>query len=176
MRGFNKITLIGNLGNEPEIRHTADGLATTTASLAVNTIRYEQDGRVQETTEWFRLVFFAKLAETACTYFSKGGALMVEGQLQTRPYEDRSGVVRTAIEVVVHDMRMLSGHTRNDPNLVKQPEVTGADEPFKIVPVKEHTRKLPRPARSTQPGYTVMQDEAKTPIVAPAARTTTRRR
>src|SRR5947209_10654325 len=100
-RGLNRVTLIGNLGNDPELRYTADGVAMATASLAVNGFRRSPDGEREESVEWFRLVFFDRQAETISTYGAKGKPVFVEGRLQTRPYADRNGVIRTAIEVVI---------------------------------------------------------------------------
>lgn len=107
-RGLNRITLIGNLGNNPELRYTADGIAMATASLAVNGTRRAADGTREESVEWFRLVLFDKQAETIATYGAKGKPVFVEGRLQTRPYTDRSGVIRSAIEVVVSQFLLLS--------------------------------------------------------------------
>jgi single-strand DNA-binding protein len=106
--GLNRITLIGNLGNDPELRHTADGMAMATASLAVNGVRRSPDGGHAESVEWFRLVFFDRQAETVATYGARGALVFVEGRLQTRPYADRSGTIRTAIEVVVSQCLLRS--------------------------------------------------------------------
>ncbi len=106
-RGLNRITLIGNLGNDPELRYTADGVAMATASLAVNGFRRAADGEREESVEWFRLVFFDRQAETISTYGVKGKPLFIEGRLQTRPYADRNGIIRTAIEVVVSQFLLL---------------------------------------------------------------------
>lgn len=106
-RGLNRITLIGNLGNDPELRYTADGVAMTTASLAVNGTRRAADGAREESVEWFRLVVFDRQAETLATYGAKGKPLFVEGRLQTRPYTDRNGIIRSAIEVVVSNFLLL---------------------------------------------------------------------
>lgn len=108
-RGLNRITLIGNLGNDPELQYTADGVALSTASLAVNGFRRAPNGDREESVEWFRLVFFDRQAETIHAYGAKGKPLFVEGRLQTRPYSDRNGVIRTAIEVVVSQFLLL-GH------------------------------------------------------------------
>ena len=106
-RGLNRITLIGNLGNNPELRYTADGVAMATASLAVNGTRRAADGAREESVEWFRLVLFDKQAETIATYGAKGKPVFVEGRLQTRPYTDRNGVIRSAIEVAVSQFLLL---------------------------------------------------------------------
>lgn len=109
-RGLNRITLIGNLGNDPELRYTADGVAMTTASLAVNGTRRAADGSRDEAVEWFRLVIFDRQAETLATYGAKGKPLFVEGRLQTRPYTDRNGIIRSAVEVVVSNFLLLGAN------------------------------------------------------------------
>lgn len=113
-RGLNRITLIGNLGNDPELMYTAGGTPMATASLAVNGFRSAPGGEREESTEWFRLVFFDRQAETISTYGAKGKPLFVEGRLQTRPYQDRNGVARTAIEVVVSQWLLLGSSDRTD--------------------------------------------------------------
>jgi single-strand DNA-binding protein len=111
-RGLNRVTLIGNLGNTPELRYGADGVALTTASLGVKGFRRNPDGQREESVEWFRLVFFDRQAETINTYGENGKPIFVEGRLQTRPYSDRNGVIRTAIEVVVSQFLLLSTNTK----------------------------------------------------------------
>lgn len=106
-RGLNRVTLIGNLGNDPELRYVADGVAMATCSLGVNGARRQPDGTLEESVEWFKLVFFDRQAETISTYGAKGKPVFVEGRLQTRPYADRNGVIRTAIEVVVSQFLLL---------------------------------------------------------------------
>jgi single-strand DNA-binding protein len=105
------VTLIGSLGNDPTLQYTADGVAMTTASLAVMGTRKQPDGTIEESVEWFRLVFFDRQAETINAYGAKGKPLFVEGRLQTRPYSDRNGVIRTAIEVVVSQFLLLGEST-----------------------------------------------------------------
>lgn len=110
-RGLNRITLVGKLGNESELKYTADGAAYATASLAVQGFRrIPSTGEREESVEWFRLVFLDRQAETLCTYGEKGRTLFVEGRLQTRPYSDGHGIIRTAIEVVVSQFLLLGAH------------------------------------------------------------------
>lgn len=106
-RGLNRVSLIGNCGNDPELRYVENGVAMTTLSLAVPGTRTQPDGTVEESVEWFRLCFFDRQAETISAYGAKGKPLFVEGRLQTRPYSDRNGVIRTAIEVVVSQFLVL---------------------------------------------------------------------
>ena len=109
VRGLNKVQLIGNLGRDPELRHTAQGTAVATLSLAVNRARKGANGTPDEETEWFRVVLWERLAETAGEHLLKGQSVYVEGRLQSRRYTDREGVERTAIEVIAHELLMLGG-------------------------------------------------------------------
>ena len=83
-RGVNKVTLIGNLGNDPEVRYGASGNAVANVSLATTESWRDKDsGEQQEKTEWHRVVFFGKLAEIVAEYLKKGRQIYVEGRLQT---------------------------------------------------------------------------------------------
>lgn len=102
MAGLNKISLIGNLGRDPEVRYTPDGLAVTNFSIAV-TEKYKGEER----TTWFRVVAFGKLGEIAGEYLSKGKQVYVEGRLQTSEWKDKEGNNRFTLEVVASQMLML---------------------------------------------------------------------
>ena len=109
VRGLNKVQIIGNLGRDPEMRYTPSGSAVTNFTVAVNRPRRGQDGNTIDETEWFRVVLWEKLAETANEYLRKGNSVYVEGRLQSRKYTDKEGVERTSIEVVAHELLMLGG-------------------------------------------------------------------
>ena len=113
-RGINKVILVGNLGADPETRYTANGAAVTTVSIATSeSWRDKQSGETQERTEWHRVVFFNRLAEIAGQYLSKGSKVYIEGQLQTRKWQDQSGQDRYSTEVVLQGfggtLTMLDG-------------------------------------------------------------------
>ena len=99
-RGVNKVILVGNLGNDPEMKYSQSGMAICTLSLATTSVRKDRDGNTQERTEWHRVVFFGKLAEIAGEYLRKGSQCYVEGRLQTREWE-KDGVKRYTTEIVV---------------------------------------------------------------------------
>src|SRR5713226_9184617 len=101
--------LIGNLGKDPEMNYTQDGIAVTRFSLAVSR-KYVKPGTTerQEETEWFNIVAWRQLAETCNTYLHKGDKVYIEGRLTQRKYTDREGIQRTAIDVVANDMEMLT--------------------------------------------------------------------
>lgn len=118
-RGVNKVILIGNLGQDPEVRYLPQGGAVTNITLATSeSWRDKQSGEMKEKTEWHRVVVFGKLAEIAGEYLRKGSQVYIEGQLQTRKWQDQQGQERYSTEVVVNiggSMQMLSGRaTGND--------------------------------------------------------------
>ena len=107
-RGVNKVILIGNLGSDPEVRYTPDGVPVANFSLATTESWNDRNtGERQERTEWHRLVIWSKLAEIAGQYLKKGSKLYVEGKLQTRSWDDQSGQKRYTTEIRVFDMQML---------------------------------------------------------------------
>ena len=109
-RGVNKVTLIGNLGADPEVRYTASGSAVANVRLATaETWRDKETGDQQERTEWHRVVFFSRLAEIVGEYLKKGAQIYVEGRLQTRKWQDRDGNDRYTTEIVANEMQMLGG-------------------------------------------------------------------
>lgn len=107
-RGVNKVILIGNLGSDPEVRYTPDGVPVANFNLATSESWNDRNtGERQDRTEWHRLVLWRKLAEIAGQYLKKGAKIYVEGKLQTRSWDDQSGQKRYTTEVVVSDMQML---------------------------------------------------------------------
>ena len=114
--GINKVILVGNLGQDPEVKYTAGGAAVTTLSLATSESWKDKDtGQDQEKTEWHRLVLWRRLAEIAGEYLKKGSKVYIEGQLQTRKWE-QDGQTRYTTEVVGRDMQFLDsrGNTSSD--------------------------------------------------------------
>lgn len=113
----NKVILVGNLGKDPEVRHSQDGKAIVNLSLATSeNWRDKQTGERKERTEWHRVVIFNEnLAKIAEQYLKKGAKVYIEGQLQTRKYTDNSGVEKYSTEVVLQNYRgeltMLDGRS-----------------------------------------------------------------
>ncbi len=103
----NKVILVGNLGKDPEVRHTQEGKAIVSLSLATSeNWRDKQTGERKEKTEWHRVVIFNEnLAKVAEQYLKKGAKVYIEGQLQTRKYTDNSGVEKYSTEVVLQNFR-----------------------------------------------------------------------
>lgn len=108
-RGVNKVILIGNLGNDPEVRFMPNGNAVANLSLATSESWKDQQGQVQERTEWHRLTMYRRLAEIAGEYLKKGSQIYVEGKLQTRKWQDQQGQDRYTTEIIVDQMQMLGG-------------------------------------------------------------------
>ena len=108
MAGVNKVILVGNLGKDPELRYAQSGTAVANATLATSERRKDREGEWGDHTEWHRLVFFGKTAETLARFCKKGKQIFVEGSLQTRNWEDKdTGQKRYMTEVRVFNMVML---------------------------------------------------------------------
>jgi len=109
-RGVNKVILVGNLGQDPEVKYMPSGGAVCSVSLATtDSWKDKSSGERQERTEWHRVVFFNRLAEITGEYLRKGSQVYVEGRLQTRKWQDKEGQDRYMTEIVANDMQMLGG-------------------------------------------------------------------
>ena len=112
-RGVNKVILVGNLGQDPEVRYMPNGNGVANISIATtDSWKDKNTGQMQERTEWHRVVLFGKLAEVACEYLRKGSQVYIEGRLQTRTWTDQSGQEKFTTEIVVDmggQMQMLGG-------------------------------------------------------------------
>tara|TARA_B100001094_G_scaffold328532_1_gene389143 strand:- start:1056 stop:1640 length:585 start_codon:yes stop_codon:yes gene_type:complete len=106
-RGVNKVILVGNLGQDPEVRYMANQNAVANITVATSESWKDQQGQQQERTEWHRIVLYRRLAEVAGEYLRKGSKVYIEGRLQTRKWQDQSGQDRYTTEVVANDMQML---------------------------------------------------------------------
>jgi len=107
-RGVNKVILIGNLGQDPEVKYMPNGGAVTNVTVATSeSWKDKNTGEQKENTEWHRVVFFRRLAEIAGEYLKKGSKVYIEGKLQTRKWQDQSGNDRYTTEIVANEMQML---------------------------------------------------------------------
>lgn len=112
MKGVNKIIIVGTLGQDPEVRHTAQGGAVASLSVATSEQWKDKQGQKQEATEWHRVVIFGKLAEIAGQYLTKGSKVYLEGKLKTRKWQDQQGQDKYTTEIVIDIngvMQMLGG-------------------------------------------------------------------
>lgn len=105
-RGVNRVMLIGNLGNDPESKSTASGTAVCNFSVATGEVWKDQQGQLQERTEWHRVTAFGKLAEICGKYLRKGSKVYIEGSLRTSSYE-KNGEKRYSTDIVASEMQML---------------------------------------------------------------------
>jgi len=114
MAGINKVILVGRLGNDPEVRYTADGTAVANFSVATSDEWKDKDsGEKKERTEWHRIVAWRKLGEICGEYLAKGRQVYVEGKLQTKSWE-KDGVTRYTTEIVASDVQFLGGRNSGD--------------------------------------------------------------
>ena len=104
---LNKVILIGNLGQDPEARFTPQGTAVCNLSVATNESWKDQNGEMQDRTEWHRVVMYGRMAETATEYMKKGQMVYVEGRLNTREWEDQNQIKRRTTEIRCDNFTML---------------------------------------------------------------------
>ena len=131
-RGVNKVILVGNLGNDPEVRYMPNGDAVANLSIATSESWKDKHGVPQEKTEWHKLTAYRKLAEIIGEYVKKGSRLYVEGKLQTRKWQDQQGNDRYTTEVIINEMQMLGGNenkgTGSAPQQQKAPAPQSAQQ------------------------------------------------
>ena len=114
-RGVNKVILVGNLGQKPEMRYTATQTAVANLSIATTeSWKDKESGENRDKTEWHKVVFFGNLAEIAEKYLDKGSSVYVEGKIQTRKWQDRDGNDRYTTEVLGNQLTMLGSKSSSD--------------------------------------------------------------
>ncbi len=123
-KGVNKVILVGNLGQEPELKYMPSGDAVCNLSLATSESWKDKQGQIQEKTEWHKVCVFGKLAEICGEYLRKGSQVYFEGKLQTRKWQDQSGQDKYTTEIKVDSfdgkMQMLGGKSDNQPQQNQQ--------------------------------------------------------
>ena len=113
MAGLNKVSIIGNLGHDPEIRYTQGGTAVSNLRIGVTERRKEGDNWTDH-TEWFSTVCFGKTAENAQKFLKKGRQVYIEGRLQTRNWTDKEGQTRYTTEIIANQLLFLGGARDNN--------------------------------------------------------------
>jgi len=114
-RGVNKVILVGNLGQKPEIRYTKDSKPIASFSIATSeSWKDKTTGDMVEKTEWHNVTFFGRIAEVAEQYLDKGSKVFVEGKLQTDKWEDENGNKRSATKIIGNNMQMLDSKGSNN--------------------------------------------------------------
>ena len=146
-RGINKVILIGNLGNDPEVRYTPNGIAVANVTLATSeAYRDKQSGELHDRTEWHRLVFFGRLAEIVGEYLKKGSKIYVEGSLRTRKWQDKNGIDRYTTEIIANEMHILDSRNNGNNNQQQAPAQTS------------HTPAQPQPVEATTAAAAEIKD------------------
>ena len=115
MRGVNEVTIVGALGNDPEVKQFSNGGSVTTISVATSEQwNDKQTGERREATEWHRIVLSNKLGEIAAQYLRKGRQVYIKGKLKTRKYQDQNGQDRFVTEIHAMEMQMLGGNQQSN--------------------------------------------------------------
>ena len=141
-RGVNKVILVGNVGQDPEVRHMPSGGAVTNLSVATSeSWKDKNTGERVDRTEWHRVVFFNRLGEIAGEYLKRGKKVYIEGSLRTRKWQDKEGQDRYTTEIVANEMQMLD--SRGD-----EPSGGAFDQSTQSAnqPVKSHHSESAAPA------------------------------
>lgn len=149
-RGVNKVILIGNLGNDPEVKYLPTGGAVANFTIATSESWTDKaTNEKKEQTEWHRIVIYQRLAEIAGEYLRKGSKVYLEGKLKTRKWQDQQGVERYTTEIVCNELQMLDG---------KQDGATPAQRPQGAAPAQQPAAQRPSPQAAPQPqqGYQPM--------------------
>src|SRR4051812_62033 len=108
---FNKIIVVGNLGRDPELRYTPQGVAVCSFSMATNEKRRDKSGEMQDITTWFKITLWREKAETAAKYLTKGSPVYIEGRLRIEEWTDRDNNNRYTLDVQATDMQFIGSRT-----------------------------------------------------------------
>lgn len=164
-RGINKVILVGNLGQDPEVRYLPSGGAVTNVSIATTeSWKDKQTGQQQDRTEWHRVVFFNRLAEIAGEYLKKGSQIYIEGKLQTRKWQAQDGTDRYSTEIVANEMQMLGGRQGASPMNEGYDQSAYGGQPQSAPP--QAAQQAPRSAPQAAPQQAPAQQQA--PAAPPA--------
>lgn len=121
MSSVNKVTLIGRLGQDPEVKYTPNGMTVCNVSVATSESWTDKSGQKQERTEWHRVVAYGKVAEILSKYTQKGSQIYIEGRLSNRDWTDKEGVKRYTTEIILSQLVLLGGKgkgsSKNDENI-----------------------------------------------------------
>jgi len=129
MASVNKVILIGNLGNDPEIRYMPNGEAVANFSIATTDQWKDKQGQKQERTEWHRIVCYRKLAEIVEAYVKKGRSVYVSGSIQSQEYTDKQGVDKVSFQIVADELRLLDRAQEQQQQSAPKESTPPADAP-----------------------------------------------
>ena len=124
---INTVTIVGNLGQDPEIRYTPNAVPVANFTIAVNEVYKGKDGQKVKKTHWFRVTAFQRLAEIVGQYCTKGSKVGIRGQLQQRTWQDNEGVNHNLVEIMAKELELLGGKNGN-PNAPEDETSAGADD------------------------------------------------
>ncbi|GAB2621866.1 single-stranded DNA-binding protein [Novilysobacter erysipheiresistens] len=155
-RGVNKVILVGNLGNDPEVKYTQGGMAITTLSLATTSVRKDKDGQQIEKTEWHRVKLFGKLGEIAGEYLKKGRQVYIEGSIRYDKFTGQDGVEKYFTDIVADEMQMLGGGGEGGGG---GGGFRGSDRSSSSAPRQEAPRREAPPAKSNDFGDDFADDD-----------------
>lgn len=130
---YQKIIIQGNVGQDPELQYTKDGIAVCTISVAVNKKWTNAAGEKEERTRWYRVTCWRRLAEVVCQYVKKGSSVLVEADdIAASPYLNREGEARASLDINARDVQFLSpsGGTSNEPDFTPPPADNVEEIPF----------------------------------------------
>ena len=145
-KGINKVILVGNLGNDPEVKYMPSGGAVTNFSLATaDSWKDKTSGERVDKTEWHRVVFFNRLAEIAGEYLKKGSQVYIEGSLRTRKWQDQGGQDRYTTEIVGSEMQMLGSRSGGSSDFDQSSAPQQSARPA-AKPAQNQSRQAPPPA------------------------------
>ena len=113
MGSYNRVTLVGNLGADPELKSTQSGRSVCNLNIAINDVWKDKGGQKQERTDWFRCTVWGDQADNCAKFLSKGRQILVEGKLQNRTWEDKDGQKRYATDIVADRVVFLGGGERD---------------------------------------------------------------
>ncbi|KXK06919.1 MAG: ssDNA-binding protein [Acidobacteria bacterium OLB17] len=128
---FNKITIVGNLGRDPDLRYTPQGVAVCSFSVATNEKRRDKSGELQDVTTWFKITLWRQQAENAAKYLTKGSPVYIEGRLRIEEWTDRDNNNRYTLDVQATDMQFIGsrgGEYSGGPSEEDQPQYTGGGQ------------------------------------------------
>lgn len=157
-KGVNKVILVGNLGQDPEVRFLPSGEVVANFTVATSESWLDAQGQPQEHTEWHRLVAFKRLAEIVRDYLHKGSKVYLEGKLQTREWVDQQGQKRYTTEIVCHELQMLDPKPQGGPSYLadqaqQAQQQQPARQPQRAAPPQQHQQPAGRQGSAPQQGY-----------------------
>ena len=158
MASINKVILIGNLGKDPELKFLQSGQPVANFSIATSEKwKDKSTGETKEQTEWHNIIMFGKLAEIAGQYLKKGSSVFIEGRLQTRKWQDKTGQDRYTTEIIANEMKMLGGRGGSGGSVPFGPEGGSGEPPS--APPQQYPAAAPRSPAAPMPGPDGFDDD-----------------